>query len=169
MRGLPIRRRKRRLKLLIDYDREEEERPWTPALQKAMEVALRLEGKNSEDYEISLSFVDDAEIRALNRDYRGVDKVTDVLSFPMDEDFPVLPVMLGDIVINLEQAKRQGEDYGHGLARELVYLVVHSMFHLLGYDHEELEDKKKMRQREEAVMQELDLSREEGDQDETSS
>lgn len=113
--------------------------------------------------EISFSFVTPLEIRELNRDYRQIDKTTDVLSFPMYENFienlkvikkenPFIPLLLGDIIISVEQAKIQGEEYGHSLNRELCYLSVHSVLHLLGYDHMEEEEKKVMRRVEKEII-----------------
>ena len=114
--------------------------------------------------EISLSFVSMDEIHELNRDYRGVDRPTDVLSFPMIDDFAALQEMyedmeqtpeellLGDVVICLEKALQQAEEYGHSPEREVVYLFTHSVLHLLGYDHMTDEDKKIMRAREKQIM-----------------
>ena len=122
-----------------------------------------LEIFDPDNFEISLSFVSMDEIHALNRDYRGVDRPTDVLSFPMIEDFEELDEMyggagaellLGDVVICLEKALQQAEEYGHSKEREIVYLFTHSVLHLLGYDHMTDEDKKEMRAREEKVMTE---------------
>lgn len=117
-----------------------------------------------ENVEISLTFVDEEGIKTLNRDYRQKDQVTDVLSFPQYseegwEAFDDEPIFLGDIVICLDQAERQAEEYGHPLERELAYLVCHSVLHLLGYDHIEDEDKVAMRQQEELVMTAMGLER----------
>ncbi|MFS8541326.1 MAG: rRNA maturation RNase YbeY, partial [Tissierellales bacterium] len=110
------------------------------------------------DYEISLTFVDNDEIRELNKLYRGIDKETDVLSFPMEEGEKIYcGNMLGDIVISAEKALEQSKEYGHSLLREIVYLAVHSMFHLLGYDHMTEEDKEIMRSKEKEVMRNLKI------------
>jgi probable rRNA maturation factor len=108
--------------------------------------------------EVSLLFVDDAYIQELNRDYRDKDCATDVLSFALNEgeepdiiDGPE-EMLLGDIVISLETALRQAEEFGHDLERELAYLTVHGMLHLLGFDHEDDADKKIMREKEETVL-----------------
>ncbi|MDO4176152.1 MAG: rRNA maturation RNase YbeY [Bacillota bacterium] len=122
------------------------------------------------DVEISLSFVSLEEIHELNREYRGVDSPTDVLSFPMFDDLEELEEMqnqdmgelpLGDVVICMDKIRQQAEEYGHSEERETAYLFTHSVLHLLGYDHMTDEDKKEMRAREEEVMAELDLAREE--------
>ena len=127
------------------------------AIEKAIKEVLLLERKNL-DYEISLSFVDNDEIRDLNRLYRGIDRETDVLSFPMEEGEAVFyGNMLGDIVISLEKALEQSIEYGHSLLREIVYLTVHSMLHLLGYDHMIEEDKILMRNKEKEVMKNLQI------------
>ncbi len=116
--------------------------------------------------EISVTFVDDAEIHRLNLEYRGKDQATDVLSFPLGQDgqYDVNQetgaAMLGDIVISMERAVEQAALYGHTLQREVAFLTVHSMFHLLGYDHEAggLEAVR-MREKEEAALIQLGLPR----------
>lgn len=116
--------------------------------------------------EISVSIVDDETIQAYNKKYRNIDRATDVLSFPLgvdgkyDINNDTGAQMLGDIVISVEHAVRQAELYGHSFNREIAYLTVHSMLHLLGYDHEagglELV---RMREKEEAVLTQLGLVR----------
>lgn len=111
--------------------------------------------------EVSLTLVNPETIRMLNANYRGIDRVTDVLSFPMLV-FPEgmaaltapsdLPILLGDIVLNPRRAAEQGETYGTGFEREMCYLTVHSVLHLLGYDHMDPDDKRAMRAREKAIM-----------------
>lgn len=111
--------------------------------------------------EISLSFVTPAEIKELNSEYRSKDEVTDVLSFPMfnfPEDGHLLmeeqqnPILLGDIVICVERAREQAREFGQSVIAEIAYLCVHSVLHLLGYDHLEETDKKEMRSHEKAVV-----------------
>ncbi len=132
-------------------------------LEKAAVLCVEKEGLPAENAEISLTFVSKEEIRRLNNQYRGIDNHTDVLSFPLIEDFedidPDEEYMLGDVVICLEKAREQAEEYGHSEKREIVYLFVHSVCHLLGFDHMEEEEKQEMRQREEEVMTLLDLER----------
>lgn len=108
--------------------------------------------EETRDLELNISFVTDEEIKSLNAEYRNIDRVTDVLSFPMFEGFPGLPYQLGDIVINLDQLRRQAEEYGHGFDRELMYLTVHSLLHLYGYDHIKAADKAEMRALEEEII-----------------
>lgn len=138
-------------------------------LEKAILTALDAE-EASVSCEVNVLLTDDAGIRRVNLDMRGVDGATDVLSFPMfelspgekpspeDADPATGLVPLGDMCISLERARAQGEEYGHGLERELSYLAVHSTLHLLGYDHlDEGPMKAQMRAREEAVMEMLGL------------
>lgn len=121
--------------------------------------------------EVSVLFVDDEEIRTYNHEHRGIDKATDVLSFPMleyDEDGEILSedvgfgdvLLLGDIVLSLEHAEAQAQEYGHSFEREVGFLTAHSMLHLLGYDHEEDEESRLcMREKEEKALSALGLVR----------
>ena len=112
--------------------------------------------------EIALVVADDARIQQLNRDYRGVDAPTDVLSFSqiesragVDDGFPVPPGearLIGDIIISGDRVRSQAAEYGHGKRRELAYLAVHGLLHLLGYDHQTEDEKKVMRQVEEKAL-----------------
>lgn len=127
--------------------------------KEVIKECLLLE-KQSLNYEISLSIVDNNEIKELNKEYRNVDKDTDVLSFPIDEDFVPVP-MLGDIIISAEKALEQSIEYNHSLIREMAYLTAHSMFHLLGYDHIGEDEKKVMRDKEKEIMRRLKIFRDE--------
>ncbi len=128
--------------------------------------AVLVQEKFEGSAEISVTFTDDAGIRVLNAKHRNLDKSTDVLSFPLGENgvYDVNPEtgakMLGDIVISMEHAVAQAEEYGHPLQREVAFLTVHSMLHLLGYDHVNggLEAVH-MREKEEAVLTQLGLKR----------
>ena len=120
------------------------------------------------DYEVSVSFVNDEKIHKLNLEHRNIDRSTDVLSFPLgsdgeyDKNYETGAFLLGDIVISLETACRQAEIYGHSLEREVGFLTVHSMLHLLGYDHEESSLQERiMREKEEAILTSLGISRDE--------
>lgn len=129
---------------------------------KTIEEVLKVENFN-ENAEVSLSIVDKETIHKLNKDYRNVDRETDVLSFPMDEEAfdnegnPIF--LLGDIVICLDVARNQAAEFGHSLEREMMYLICHSTLHLLGYDHIEEDDKVKMRAKEKEVMKNLGVFR----------
>ncbi len=128
--------------------------------------AVLITEKFDKDTEISVSFVDNTEIKRLNSFYRNKDVSTDVLSFPLGED-GVYDInketgftMLGDIVISLETAVAQASMYGHSLEREVGFLTVHSMLHLLGYDHELTPlDERIMREKEESILEKLGISR----------
>lgn len=146
-------------------------------LEHTIEFALKEEEVNI-PFEISLLFVDNDEIREINNETRNIDKETDVLSFPM-LDYPEDKVfkdvyknyefdetymdgeelVLGDIVLSLEKALEQSKEYNHSFKREASYLVVHSVLHLLGYDHMEEDEKKVMRKREEEILGQLDIKR----------
>lgn len=145
--------------------------PETAALvKKAAAAALRAEGVD-EPCEIGVTLTNDEGIHAINREQRGVDRATDVLSFPMNEltpgafdpdacewDYETDRAMLGDMVISMERCAEQAGTYGHSFAHEVSYLTVHSVLHLLGYDHvDEGEDKRRMRAREKEIMRLLDV------------
>lgn len=129
-------------------------------LEKAAAKTLSYEGF-SEDWEIGLTIVNGEEIRKLNNKFRGIDRETDVLSFPLVDFKREQPAdgLLGDIVINIERAKEQSEEYGHSLMRELGFLTVHSMLHLLGYDHMTEEEEKEMFGRQKIILDKMGLKR----------
>ncbi len=125
-----------------------------------------------QEVEVSVMFTDNEEIRALNKLHRGIDRATDVLSFPLLEydengeiyeeclDFnPSGELILGDIVISLERAAEQAEEYGHSLAREVGFLTVHSMLHLFGYDHMTPEDEEEMFGYQREILERMGLKR----------
>lgn len=132
-------------------------------VRRCCNAVLRME-KFSDSAEISVTFVDNAQIHELNKQYRDKDVPTDVLSFPMGEN-GVYDInhsngakILGDIVISMEKAVEQADRYGHSLEREVGYLSAHSMLHLLGYDHENGGiERVRMREKEEQVMTQLGL------------
>lgn len=134
-------------------------------IRKCCHAVLELE-QFERPAEISVSFVDNAEIQELNRTHRNKDAATDVLSFPLGEN-GVYDLnqesgayMLGDVVISMEKAVEQAQLYGHSLSREVGFLTVHSMLHLLGYDHETSNiDALRMREKEETVLARLGLAR----------
>lgn len=126
-------------------------------LKKVVKEVLIME-KNSLDYEVSISFVDNEEIMNLNRDYRNINNYTDVLSFPQNNEFVFEgPILLGDIIISVEKALEQSKDLGHSFYREIAYLTAHSMLHLLGYDHMDEEGKKAMRFKEKEIMKKINI------------
>ncbi|MBQ7355168.1 MAG: rRNA maturation RNase YbeY [Clostridia bacterium] len=130
-------------------------------LHSAIRAALAYEGFDR-PAEVSVTLVDNAAIHILNRDSRGVDRPTDVLSFPLfDEDFGDGEFCaLGDIVLSMERAAEQAKEYGHSLKREVAFLTVHSMLHLLGYDHETSpEDEADMFIRQEEILEKMGIGR----------
>lgn len=133
-------------------------------MEEAAAYGAELENLDDERCEISVTFVDMEEIHELNKLHRGVDKPTDVLSFPqfeyVCEEAPEEgEICLGDVVICREKAAEQAEEFGHSFEREILYLFVHSVLHLLGYDHMEEGEKKVMRAREEKIMEHIDVLR----------
>ena len=135
-------------------------------IKKAISATLLQEGFEA-PAEVSVSFVDNEEIHRLNREYRGKDKPTDVLSFPMWEgdeegigDVDGEAVLLGDIILSVEKAMSQAQEYGHSIERELAFLSVHSTLHLIGYDHEtSAEDEKYMNETQEEILAKMGLRR----------
>ena len=153
------------MKIIFSDDQDEVKVPKEAVtlLKQGLQAVAKLHRLSAET-EVSVSLVNDEVIHVLNKDYRGIDRPTDVLSFALDEADEPLEIggpethLLGDIIISAETAARQGEEYGHGLNRELVYLGVHSLLHLLGYDHMNKADKALMRQEEEKALQVIHLS-----------
>ena len=133
------------------------------AVRRAIETVGRLYG--AEDAEVSVTLTDDAHIHELNRIYRAVDRPTDVLSFALTESEEPEIVgaqghdVLGDLVISLEHVAAQAEEYGHSPLRELSFLTVHGMLHLLGYDHMEKAERQEMEEEQRHVMEELGIAR----------
>ena len=126
-------------------------------------IAVLREEKFQGDAEVSVTFVDNDQIRRLNAEFRNKDSATDVLSFPMGEngEYDLNPStgakLLGDVVLSMEKAAKQALEYEHSFEREVCYLTVHSMLHLLGYDHMNSEEKAVMRMKEETVMSKIGL------------
>lgn len=146
-------------------------------IKKVIEYALKEEKVNI-DYEISVIYIDNKQIKELNRKYRDIDRETDVLSFPMlqypekkvfketynnfkfdDSYFDKDKLVLGDIAVSLEKAVEQSEEFGHSFLREVCYLTIHSVLHLLGYDHMEEDEKIIMRKREEEILDKFKIIR----------
>jgi len=142
-------------------------------VELAVEKTLQYE-ECEDEYEVSISFVDNEEMRSLNKEYRGIDNTTDVLSFPMmefyhddlpedeggeDVEYIDEELVLGDIVISMDKVKEQAEAYGHSFERELAFLLVHGMLHLLGYDHESEDEERIMFEKQENILMEMNLTR----------
>ena len=154
--------------LKIYFENEQEKRKVSEYLKRLIRKAIRTTLAREEftrGAELSVTFTDNEGIRELNREYRGIDRATDVLSFPQFDFYggEELPdgdeaVSLGDIVLSLERAEEQAREFGHSFSREVAFLTVHSVLHLLGYDHElgDAEDAD-MRERQRAVMRDMGL------------
>ncbi len=133
-------------------------------IEKVISEALRYEGVN-DNTEVSVTIVDNEEIRKINNKFRNIDRATDVLSFPLiDFDNESLPddgskIYLGDIIISIERAKEEAKEYGHSIDREIGFLTAHSMLHLLGYDHMVPEEEKEMFAKQEEILNNLGLRR----------
>ncbi len=154
---------------IIFEDEAKLEKKYIERMTEAGNAALKFE-RLSESAEVSLTLVDKDEIRRLNKEYRGIDEPTDVLSFPQYEEEEIAyysenpdeapeELIIGDVVICVEKAEEQAAEYGHGFERELIYLFTHSVLHLLGYDHIDEDGKKAMREREEKILSEIGISR----------
>jgi probable rRNA maturation factor len=137
-------------------------------IESVVDTSLKVENIDAK-CQVSIMLVDDIEIREINCKYRGIDRATDVLSFPMLEkkdyknidnmDLDTGELVLGDIVISLNRADEQSKEYGHSFDREVAYLTSHGMLHLLGYDHEDEDERKVMRDKEEKILGFLNLNR----------
>lgn len=159
------------VKIYIENEQDLEE------ITKELEDLLRLVVKKALEYEnieenceVNILLTDNESIREINKEQRNIDSATDVLSFPylMIEDGEILVseedyydgyLQIGDIVISIERAREQSEEFGHSFEREVGFLTCHSILHLLGYDHEEESEREVMRQKEEAVLELLSLTR----------
>ena len=155
-----------RLKVYFENAQEKKEVRYSlkMLIRRAIEATLAYEGFD-DDCEVSVTFTDNGKIRQMNKKFRNIDRATDVLSFPlfddegMDAHVAELDCMLGDIVLSLEKAGEQAEEFGHSFEREVAFLSVHSVLHLLGYDHETSEeDDADMRRRQSEIMDKLGLS-----------
>ena len=133
-------------------------------IRRAVEATLAYE-EIEENCEVSVTFCDNEDIREINQKFRNIDRATDVLSFPLFDDDGMnahveeLDCMLGDVVLSLERAREQADEFGHSFEREIAFLTVHSILHLLGYDHElSDEDDADMRKRQSEIVDGMGLS-----------
>ena len=160
---------KRKMSLRIYFENEQEKLPLTYKMKMLVREAIEAT-LDFEDFrnvcEVSVTFTDNEGIHELNKKFRGVDKPTDVLSFPLfdyegeSEEPPIDEIInnLGDIVISLERAQEQAAEFGHSFERETAFLCVHSMLHLLGYDHERSEEEDaEMRSKQREIMEIMGL------------
>lgn len=154
----------------IIYDGAIESKEYEDIIYKVIDKCFEIEGLKELKLYCSITLTLADKIRQLNKDYRDIDKVTDVLSFPMfekeelqninKENFLNGEEVLGDIVINVKRVEEQAIEYGHSNQRELAYMVVHGFYHLMGYDHIEEKDKDQMRKKEEEILELLNITRE---------
>lgn len=145
---------------MTDIQNNQTKIPFTDELDKLIRRVIEktMEYEEIEGLGVSVVLTDNPGIQALNRDYRNKDAVTDVLSFPLyDEEGYLDEEELGDIVLSLERAKAQAEEYGHSLEREVAFLTAHSMLHLIGYDHETGETE--MFEKQEEILNQLGIKR----------
>lgn len=132
-----------------------------PEIEKVLNFALKYQ--NIDNALFNIIIVDEEKIQEINKNYRGKDSVTDVISFALEDDDTFVPTnfrILGDIYICLERAKEQSIEYGHSLLRELSFLTIHGLLHLLGYDHMEKDDEKIMFELQERILDEYGIKRE---------
>ena len=143
------------------YNKTDEEFPYEEIIEKVVNKAFEVEGVKKAS--CSIIIVDNTFIHKLNKEYRGIDRVTDVISFALEDDKSmIIPDdirLLGDVYICLDKAREQAKEYGHSLERELCFLAVHGVYHLLGYDHENEEEAKIMFKKQEEVLMEYGITR----------
>ena len=153
----------------IEYLDIEENKEYEEIISKVIEECFKAENLLGSELYVSITLTIPEKIRELNKKYRNLDKETDVLSFPMFEkeeidnkiknkNFENVDI-LGDMVISIPRVQEQAEEYGHSFERELSYMVVHSFYHLMGYDHIKEEDKTEMRIKEEQILNQLEIRR----------
>lgn len=155
------------MKIYIDLSDEQDKLSPPENAEKLIEDCAKtaLEEENiTDDAELSVTFTDNENIKKLNSEFRGIDRETDVLSFPLgDGEFECDPdngaILLGDIVISLERAAAQAEEYGHSFRREVAFLITHSLFHLLGYDHMNEDEEREMFSKQEKVLEKIGIVR----------
>ena len=153
----------------IVYKDIEENKEYEEVIKKVLTKCFEEEGLENSKLYITVTLTNPENIRKINKEYRNIDRATDVLSFPMFErkeleekiktnNFPFQDI-LGDLIISVEKVKEQAIEYGHSFERELSYMLVHGFYHLMGYDHIKEEDKKEMRPKEEKILNDLKILR----------
>ena len=150
----------------IEFDGIDEDESFASIANKVFEKCFEVENLLDKNLYVDIIFTNPDKIRQTNKEYRNVDKETDVLSFPMFEKEEILNYeakqwqeVLGDIMISIERVQEQAKEYGHSFERELAYMMVHGFYHLMGEDHIEEADKVVMRQKEENVLTKLGITR----------
>ena len=153
----------------IVYDGIDEKEEYKKVIEKVLSQCFKEEKLENSKLCVTVTLTIPKTIQEINKQYRNIDRATDVLSFPMFEkdeldkkiqtnDFENEDI-LGDIVVSVDKVKEQAIEYGHSFERELSYMIVHGFYHLMGYDHIEENDKKVMREKEENILKELDITR----------
>ena len=146
----------------LDIDEKEE---YKKIIKSVLEACFKEERLLEKKLYVNVVLTNDENIRKINKEHRGIDKKTDVLSFPMFEKNEINNLklenedILGDMVISIETVEQQAKEFGHSFERELSYMVVHSFYHLIGYDHIDEMDKKEMRKKEEYILNSLKITR----------
>lgn len=152
----------------VDFLEIEEDSEYLELIEKVIGQAFVLEKIDNINLYINVILTNPENIRKINNEYRNIDKETDVLSFPMFEkeeienlknNGNIIEEPLGDIIISIKKVEEQAIEYGHSFERELAYMLIHGFYHLMGYDHMNDEDKKQMREKEEGVLNKLNISR----------
>lgn len=154
----------------IYFEGIEENKEYQDKIVRVLDKCFEEENLKNLNLYITITLTTPDRIRSLNKEYRNIDKATDVLSFPMFEKNEIDEIVknrqkqvvketLGDIIISVEKVQEQAIEYGHSFERELSYMLVHGFYHLMGYDHIKEEDKKKMRPKEEKILDELKIYR----------
>lgn len=160
----------------LEYLDIEENKKYEETIKKVLEQCFKQEKLENSKLYVSITLTNPENIHKINKEYRNVDRETDVLSFPMFEKREIEQKIennefehedvLGDIVISIEKVKGQAIEYGHSFEREFAYMLVHGFYHLMGYDHIEEKDQKEMRQKEETILNKLQIKRDESDEEE---
>lgn len=149
----------------INYEGIDNNVEYEETIKQVIEKCFEEEKISPDFFYVNVILTTPANIKEINKQYRNIDKETDVLSFPMFEKNeihsiqPKIQEVLGDIVISIERVKGQAEEYGHSFIRELAYMVVHGFYHIIGYDHMQEEEKKQMREKEENILNKLNITR----------
>lgn len=149
--------------LEINFLKLERNKNYEKQAQKVVNACFKEENLTDKNLYVNIILTTAEEIKKINKKYRNINKETDVLSFPMFEKEELKKInyghmeTLGDIIISVEQVKKQAKEYGHGFQREFSYMIIHGFYHLLGFDHIEKQDKKIMREREEKILIKLDI------------
>ena len=152
----------------IEFREIEENKDYEKIINTVLEECFKTEKLENLNVYMSIILTIPEEIRRINKEFRNIDKETDVLSFPMFEKEELqniseyigeIPEVLGDIVVSIERVKQQAEEYGHSFERELAYMIVHGFYHIMGEDHIEEDDKIQMRAKEENILNKLNIKR----------